>query len=127
MNFLENSADIYGDDVTPVCPSVTRWTAHERACQTFFKGYRHFLNALTSCYNERKEPEALGLFIQATSMENVATILMLLEVFTNIKPLLLYFQKSQESICLSTAQTCVDITFHKLDTSLQTRLHIRKF
>ena len=64
MSFLESSADIYGDDgIIPVCLSVTRWTAHER-----------------------KEPESLGLFIPATSLLNVATILMLLEVFKNIRP-----------------------------------------
>ena len=69
MSFLGNSADIYGDDhVVPVCPSVTRWTAHERACRTFFKGYRHFLSALSVCCYERKEAEPLGLFIQATSL-----------------------------------------------------------
>ena len=122
MTFLENSADIYGDDhVVPVCPSVTRWTAHERACRTFFKGYRHFLSALSVCCYERKEAEALGLFIQATSLQNVATIVMLLEVFTNIKPLLLYFQKSQGSVCLSEAQTYVTITLRNLDVVLETR------
>ena len=64
MNFLDSSAKCYGDDhVVPVCPSVTRWTAHERACHTFHTNYRHFLKA------------------------NIATILMLLEVFHCIKPL----------------------------------------
>ena len=90
-----------------MCPSVTCWT--------------HFLSALSACYNERKEAEALGLFIQATSLRNVATILMLLEVFTNIKPLLLYFQKSQGSVCLSEAQTYVTITLRNLDVVLETR------
>ena len=122
MSFLENSADIYGDEeIVPVCPSVTHWTAHERACLTFFKGHRHFLNALSVCYNERKEPESLGLFIQATSPLNVATILMLFEVFKNIRPLLLYFQKNQGSICLSEAQTYVNITLHNLDVAVETR------
>ena len=92
MSFLEKSTDIYGDDpIVPVCPSVARWTAHERACQTFFKGYRHFLHALAVCYNERKEAEALGLFVQATSQETIATVLMLMEVFNCIRPLLLTF------------------------------------
>ena len=48
--FLENSADIYGDDpVVPVCPSVTHRTAHERARLSFFKGFRTFLHALAVC------------------------------------------------------------------------------
>ncbi len=38
MSFLENSADIYGDDgVIPAYLSVTCWTACERACLTFLK------------------------------------------------------------------------------------------
>ena len=58
MSFLENSADISGDDpVVQVCPSVTQWGAHEQACLTFFKGFRAFLDSLTFCYNERIESE----------------------------------------------------------------------
>ena len=68
MSFLENSADIYGDDpVVPVYINVTRWAAHEWVCLTFFKGYRPLLHALNVCYNERREAELLGLFIQTTS------------------------------------------------------------
>ena len=79
MSFLENSEDIYADDpVVPVCPSMTHWTAHERTCLTFFKGFRNFLHALTDCYYETREPEASGLLIQATSQQTIATILMLL-------------------------------------------------
>ena len=77
MSFLENSADTYADDpVVPVCPSVTHWTALERTCLTFFKGFRNFLHALTDCYNETREPEASGLLIHATSQQTNATILM---------------------------------------------------
>ena len=88
---------------------------------TFFKGYRHFIHALSVCFNERKEAEALGLFIQATSLRNVATILMLLEVFTSIKPLLLYFQKSQGCVCLSEAQAYVTKTLQNLEAVKTTR------
>ena len=116
MNFLDSSAKIYGDvHVVPVCPSVTRWTAHERACHTFHTNYRHFLNALAVGFNERKEPEALGLFIQATSSANIATMLMLLEVFRCIKPLILSLQKSQGSICLTDAQSYVHISMQNLE------------
>ena len=95
MSILENLADIYSDDTdVPVFPSVTCWTAHKRNCLRFFKGYRPFLHALTVCYNERREAEGLGLFIQATSQQTIATILMLLEVFNCIKALLLTCQRS---------------------------------
>ena len=35
LNFMENVADIYDKSlVTTVCPSVTRWTAHDRVCRS---------------------------------------------------------------------------------------------
>ena len=77
LNFLENAADVYGvGHLVPVCPSVTRWTAHERACHAFHTNYQPFLSALAVGYNERKEAEALGLFIQSASPVNAATILL---------------------------------------------------
>ena len=64
--FLEESASMYGQDsATAVYPSETRWSSHERACKAFYEGYKQFLDALAVCYNERKESEALGLFILA--------------------------------------------------------------
>jgi hypothetical protein len=38
MNLLQESANIYGniDNIVPICPSTTRWTAHQRSCLTFF-------------------------------------------------------------------------------------------
>ena len=111
MSFLENFADIYSNDpVVPISPSVTHWIAHQRACLTFFKGYRPFLHAVTFCYNEKKEAETLGLFIQETSQQTITTILMLLEVFNCIKAMLLTFQKNQGSICLSNVETSVETT-----------------
>ena len=57
----------------------------------------------------------MGLFIQATSSANIATILMLLEVFHCIKPLILSFQKSQGSICLTDAQSYMHISMQNLE------------
>ena len=99
--------------VAPVCPSTTRWTAHDRACMVVFKNFQGILQALTTCYNERKEAEALGLFIQAVSPCNISTILMLLKVFSAITPLTLCLQKSQDKICL------VDIPNHLETSSLK--------
>jgi hypothetical protein len=68
MASLERFADLYNE--TPVvrtCPSVTRWTAHERCCKSVLKGYRQILSSLIFLYNERKEPESLGLIIQLTT------------------------------------------------------------
>ena len=47
MNILGNTSALYGDSPTiPICPSVTRWQAHERACQTFH------LNILSIMYSQ---------------------------------------------------------------------------
>ena len=81
---------------------------HERARKVFCKVYKQFLDALAVCYNELKESEALGLFILAVTPEIIATVLMLLEVFNCIHPLILFLQKGQDSLCLSQAQTVVD-------------------
>ena len=36
---LGQTAELYGiDEVTPVCPSTTRWTAHDRALSAFITG-----------------------------------------------------------------------------------------
>ena len=120
MHLLQECAEIYGDlgTIVPVCPSTTRWTAHERACLAVYKSYQHFLQALATCYNERKEGEALGLFIQATSSEMIATILMLLDVFSAISPLTFSLQSSQSSICLSDIPTYVEKTVRQLDNIL---------
>ena len=110
-NFLEERASMYGQDpVTAVCPSETHWILHERACKAFYKGYKQFLDALAVCYNERKESEALGLFILAVTPEIIATVLLLLEVFNCIRLLILFLQKGQVFLCLSQAQTVVDLT-----------------
>ena len=46
---------MYGQDpIAAVCPSKTRRTTHDRACKAFCKGWKHFLDVLGICYNERK-------------------------------------------------------------------------
>ena len=86
-NFLEESVTMYGQDtITSVCPSETRWTSHDRACKAFYKGCKQFFDALAICYNKREECEALGLFILAAI---IATLLMLLNMFNSIRPLIL--------------------------------------
>ena len=116
MNLLQECSEIYGNisSVVPVCPSTTHWIAHDRACMVVFKNFQAILQALSTCYNEkRKEAEALGLFIQAVSPCNISTILMLLEVFSAITPLILCLQKSQDKICLA------DIPNHLETSSLK--------
>ena len=55
MNILGNTSEMYGYSPTvPICSSVTRWQAHERACETFHLHFENFLDApSTSC--ETKE------------------------------------------------------------------------
>ena len=127
LTFLEDSAEIYGDDVMKlVCPSVTRWTAHERTCLTFFKSFSYILNALIVSYRERKESEALGLIIH-TSSQMIATILMLLEIFQCICPLIVSLQKSLESLCISEVKTCGNYLHREVFNNFKSICEERKY
>ena len=59
------------------------------------------------------------LFLQATSSETIATILMLLDVLKTIHRLVLLLQSSQTCICLSDIPTYVEKTTHKLNSLLE--------
>ena len=118
---------MYGQDpVTAMCPRETRWTSHERACKAIYKGYKQFLDALAVCYNERKESEVLGLFILAVTPEIIATVLMLLEVFNCIRPLIPFLQKGQDSLCLSQAQTVLDLTVLNLKNAVHKKTYFKE-
>ena len=105
VNFLENTSEIYGEpSIVPVCSSVTRWTAHDRACKNLYNGYEQFLRALTVCLNERKEPEALGLFTEIKDEEFTTSILMLRDIFDAVHPLNLVIQKGDGLLYLSIFQ-----------------------
>ena len=81
---------------------------------TIYLGYKAFLITLSTCYNERNEAEALGLFLQATEKEYLATILMLSEVFTAIRPLVFILQRSQTRINISDIPSIVDAARQRL-------------
>ena len=116
MNILGNTSEMYGDSPTvPICPSVTRWQAHKRACETFHLHFENFLDALSTSYAKRKEAEALGLFIQGSSCQTIATNLMLLDVFKSIKPLILFFQTSKGACSVSDANTYYELCLQRLN------------
>ena len=83
------------DPIAAVCPSKTRRTTHDRACKAFCKGWKHFLDVLGICYNERKEYEASVLFILPITLEITATVLILLKMFNCIRPLILFLEKDK--------------------------------
>ena len=113
---LKNAADAYEEyRVTPVSPSVTRWTDHERACKSLCDGYRQILFALSACVNEIKEPNALGIFQEISSKRFLATFLMLLDVFAAIQPLNQVLQKAGFSLCLGDILVHLEKTFKFLD------------
>ena len=98
INFLKEAADAYERHfITPVCPSVTRWTAHGRACKAVYDGYQQLLVTLSVALNERWEPEAMGLFAALAEEEFLATLLLLRDTFDAIAHLNLALQKSHES------------------------------
>ena len=99
LNFLKEAADAYEEHIiTPVFPSATRWTYHGRACKAVYDGYQQLLVALSVALNERREPEAMGLFAVLAEEEFLATLLLLRDIFDAIAPLNLALQKSHESL-----------------------------
>ena len=91
--------------ITSVCPCEAQRASYARACQTFYKGCKQFLDALAICYNKRKESEALVLFILTAI---IVTLLMLLNMFNCIRNLILFLQKRQDSLYINETQTVVD-------------------
>ena len=117
VNFLQEFAEAYNENqALPVCPSTIRWTSHGRACKTLYEGYQAQIGALTVCYNKRKEPEALSIFIAITSEIFITSLLMLYDVFKVIAPLTLVLQTGNEQLCLTDVKTCVHVTRLKLES-----------
>ena len=116
MNILGNTREMYGDSPTvPICPSVTQWQAHERACERFHLHFENFLDVLSTSYAKRKEAEALGQFIQGSSCQTTATNLMLIDIFKSIKPLILFFQTSKGACSVSDANTFSELCLQRLN------------
>ena len=52
---------------SPVCPNVTKWTAHDKACKSICNGYKQYLAVLSVYVSERNEPDIMGIFEQLSS------------------------------------------------------------
>ena len=123
MNILGNTSEMYGDNPTvPIYPSITLWEALEHACETFHLHFENFLDVLSTSYAKRKIAEALGLFIQGSSCQTVATNLMLLHVFKSIKLLIFFFQTSKGVCSVSDANTYYELCLQSLNELTKTKL-----
>ena len=87
--------------MTPVSPTVTIWTAHDRACKSLLDGYKQILSALSTGVNERKELDALGIFQEISSKMFLAIILLQRDVFAANQLLNLVLQKAGDSRCFA--------------------------
>ena len=66
---------MYGFSPTvPICLGITRWQAHEHACETFYLHFENFLDTLLTSYVKRREAEALGLIIQGSFVKPLQQI-----------------------------------------------------
>ena len=114
MNVLRNTSEMYGDSPTVlICPSVTRWQAHKCECEPFHLSILKI--SLIHFHAKRKESEALGLFIQGSSCQTIATSLMLLDVFKSIKPLILFSQTSKGVSSVSDANSSYELCLQSLN------------
>ena len=88
------------------------------------------MSALATCVRERKEPDALSIFVETTSAKFLATILMLHDTFTGVQPLNLTLQKSGKSLILVDIPVYLNRTMsflEKLKSELKTILDKTKF
>ena len=116
VNFLQEFAEAYNENqVLPVCPSTARWTSHGRACKALYDCYQAQIGALTMCYNDRKEPEALGIFMVITSEIFITSLLILWDVLKAIAHLNLVLQTGNKQLCLTDVKTYVHLTRSKFE------------
>ena len=116
VNFLQEFAEAYNENqALPVCPSTTRWTSQGRACKALYEGYQAQIGALTTYYNEIKEPEALGIFMAITSEILIVSLLMQRDVFEAIAPLNVVLQTGNKQLCLTDVKTYIHLTRSKLE------------
>ena len=67
------------------------------------------------CYKERKEPEALGIFMAITSENFIASLLILRDIFKATAPLNLVLQTDNKQLCLTDVKTYVHLTRSKFE------------
>ena len=87
----------------------------KHACETFHLHFENFLDVFSTSYAKQKEAEALGLFIQGSSCQTIATNLMLLDVFKSIKQLILLFKMSKGACSVRDANTCYELCLQSLN------------
>ena len=63
--------EVYGmEQITLIRAATTRWLSHGMACTRFIDRYQSCLDTLDTIYDERKEPEVLGLRNMATAKKH---------------------------------------------------------
>ena len=63
------------------------------------------------------------LFILSVAPEIIITVLVLLEMFNCTRPLIVFLLKWQDSLCISQAQTVVDVTLLNLKNILHKKTY----
>ena len=115
VNFLQEFAKAYNENqALAVCPSTTWWNSHGRVCKALYEGFQAQIGALTVCYNKRKEPKTLGIFMAITEIF-IASLLVLYDVFKAIIPLNLFLQTGNEQLCLTYVKIYAHLTRSKLE------------
>ena len=87
----------------------------KHACETFHLHFENFLDVFSTSYAKQKEAEALGLFIQGSSCQTIATNLMLLDVFKSIKQLTLLFKMTKGACSIRDANTHYELCLQSLN------------
>ncbi|XP_033751309.1 uncharacterized protein LOC117335439 [Pecten maximus] len=94
MAVFKHIQAVYGK--TPMAitrAAATRWLSHLQASSRFISRYTCILDTLDSLYEERREPDIMGVRQSVTIKSVVATILLLTDILKPVNLLSLYLQE----------------------------------
>ncbi|KAL5008565.1 hypothetical protein ScPMuIL_014146 [Solemya velum] len=95
MAVFKHVQTVYGK--TPLIitrAATTRWLSHLQACSRFVNRYECILDTLDGIYEEKRDPEVMGIRGNTTNKMIVATILLLCDILKPVNMLSLYLQES---------------------------------
>ncbi|KAL5006843.1 hypothetical protein ScPMuIL_015649 [Solemya velum] len=93
MAVFKHVQTVYGK--TPLIitrAATTRWLSHLQACSRFVNRYECILDTLDGIYEEKRDPEVMGIRGNTTNKMIVATILLLCDILKPVNMLSLYLQ-----------------------------------
>ncbi|XP_078327996.1 zinc finger MYM-type protein 1-like [Crassostrea virginica] len=94
MAVFKNMQSVYGKEpLTILRAATTRWLSHLHASARFVSRYTCILDTLDAIYDEKKDPEILGIRFNVTKKPLLAGIVLLCDILKPVNMLSLYLQE----------------------------------